>query len=311
VRQREQQLERAQQQQRQREEQERAREEQERQRVSSEDSTVPVISKEILDVNPRPLAAGSFKDVHEARLRIDAPGIGNAGLKVAVLQLRHGTATLAAELQVFKKLGRHPNLTRLFAVIVNDSGNVSSLVTEFAELGSLDNVLMSLEERGENATAAVLLTAAIQTLEAMLQLQEFQIVHCDLALRNLLAFEFHPEEATQVRVKLTDYGLASTGTYVQKTTSSVGGGLPYRWMAPESIQRRRFSEKSDVWAFAVMLWELFTHGMVPYALISSDSEVAERVIGGDRLERPLQPTECPEGLFSTMQKCWMTQVRDI
>jgi len=221
------------------------------------------------------------------------------------------TYAIAAELQVFKKLGRHPNLTRLFAVIVNDSGNVSSLVTEFAELGSLDNVLMSLEERGENATAAVLLTAAIQTLEAMLQLQEFQIVHCDLALRNLLAFEFHPEEATQVRVKLTDYGLASTGTYVQKTTSSVGGGLPYRWMAPESIQRRRFSEKSDVWAFAVMLWELFTHGMVPYALISSDSEVAERVIGGDRLERPLQPTECPEGLFSTMQKCWMTQVRDI
>jgi hypothetical protein len=55
---------------------------------------------EILDLNPRPLAAGSFKDVHEARLRIDAPGIGYAGLKVAVLQLRHGTATLAAELQV-------------------------------------------------------------------------------------------------------------------------------------------------------------------------------------------------------------------
>ena len=167
-----------------------------------------------------------------------------------------------------------------------------------------------IEERGENATAAVLLTAALQTLEAMLQLQEFQIVHCDLALRNLLAFEFHPEEATQVRVKLTDYGLASTGTYVQKATSSVEEGLPFRWMSPEAIQRRRFSEKSDVWAFGVVLWEMFTHGMVPYALISSDSEVAERVIAGDRLERPLQPTECPEGVFSTMQKCWITQARD-
>jgi len=221
------------------------------------------------------------------------------------------TYAIAAERQVFKKLGRHPNLTRLFAVIINDSRNVSCLVTEFAELGSLDNVLMSLEERGENATAAVLLTAALQTLEAMLQLQEFQIVHCDLALRNLLAFQFHPEEITQVKVKLTDYGLASTGTYVQRATSSVGDGLPFRWMSPEAIQRRRFSEKSDVWAFGVVLWEMFTHGMVPYALISSDSEVAERVIGGDRLERPLQPTECPEGVFSTMQKCWMTQVRDI
>jgi TolA-binding protein len=107
VRQREQQLQRDQHQQRQREGQsERAREEQDGQRVSvsvsSEDSDVPVISMEILDLNLRPLAAGSYKDVHEARLCIDVPGIGNAGLKVAVLQLRHGTATLAAELQVFK-----------------------------------------------------------------------------------------------------------------------------------------------------------------------------------------------------------------
>ena len=67
---------------------------------------MPAISVEILEVNPRPLAAGSFKDVHEAHLRIDAPGIGNAGLKVAVLQLRHGAATLAAELQVFKNVCR-------------------------------------------------------------------------------------------------------------------------------------------------------------------------------------------------------------
>jgi serine/threonine protein kinase len=163
------------------------------------------------------------------------------------------TYAIAAERQVFKKLGRHPNLTRLFAVIINDSRNVSSLVTEFADLGSLDNVLMSLEERGENATAAVLLTAALQTSEAMLQLQEFPIVHYDLALRNLLAFEFHPEEATQVRVKLTDYGLATTGTYVQRATNSVGDGLPFRWMSPEAMQRRRFSEKSDVWAFGVVL----------------------------------------------------------
>jgi hypothetical protein len=88
----------------QREGHERAREEQDGQRVSVsfEDSDVPEISMEILDLNLRPLAAGSFKDVHEARLRVDTPGIGNAGLKVAVLQLRHGTATLAAELQVFK-----------------------------------------------------------------------------------------------------------------------------------------------------------------------------------------------------------------
>jgi len=150
---------------------------------------VSVVSRKILDVNLRPLTVGSFKHVYEARLRTDAPVTDNAGLKVPVLQLRHGTATLATELQVFKKLGSHTNLTRLFAVVVNDSGNVSSLVTEFADLGSLDNVLMSLEERGENVIVDVLLTVTLQTLEAILQVQEFQIVHCDLTIRNLFAFE--------------------------------------------------------------------------------------------------------------------------
>ena len=76
---------------------------------------------------------------------------------------------------MFKKLGSHTNLTRLFAVVVNDSRNVSCLVTEFADLGSLDNVLMSLEERGENVIVAVLLTVTLQTLEAILQVQEFQM----------------------------------------------------------------------------------------------------------------------------------------
>ena len=111
-------------------------------------------------------------------------------------------------------------------------------------------------------------------------------------------------------IKLTDYGLASTGTYVKKSTSSVGDGLPYRWMSPETIERRRWSSKSDLWAWAVTLWEMFTHGIVPYTFIASDSEVAQRVVAGHRLERPLEPTECPYGVFNIMQKCWRPKAVD-
>ena len=73
----------------------------------------------------------------------------------------------------------------------------------------------------------------------MLQLVEHKIVHRDLALRNLLAFTFDSEDPNKVTIKLTDYGLSSTGTYVPKTTSSVGDWLPFRWMAPEAIERLR------------------------------------------------------------------------
>jgi hypothetical protein len=275
----------------------------------TEDSDVFKISLSDLDVSPKSLASGSFKEVFLARLRKTIPEIGPAGHKVAVMKLRNGNSTLGAELKVFKTLGRHANLTRLYAVTCSESGAVTSLVTEFAELGSLDHVLNNLSESHESATADVLLTAAMQVLDGMLQLQEHKIVHCDLALRNILVFRFDASDCDQVHVKITDYGLASTGTYVQVSTSSVGDGVPFRWMSPESILRRRWSEKSDVWAFAVTVWEMFTHGLVPYTFISSDSEVGQRVVAGHRLERPMTPTECPPRVFGVMLKCWEQEAK--
>jgi serine/threonine protein kinase len=278
--------------------------------AAEEGSGVHKISAEDLDKEAEPMASGSFKAVFRARLRRDVLSVGQAGLEVAVIQFRHGNGTLAAELEVFKKLGRHPNLTKLMAVMCSDRGDVTSLVTEFAQLGSLDNVLAAAEERDEKATSEVLLTAAMQTLDAMLQLVEHKIVHRDLALRNLLAFDFHLEDCSRVTVKLTDYGLSSTGTYLQKSTSNVGDGLPFRWMSPEAIEKRLWSEKSDVWAFAVTLWEMFTHGRMPYRFIGSDSDVAEKVVAGSRLERPMQPTECPDGAYTVMQRCWASRAND-
>jgi len=271
---------------------------------------VPTISTEDIDRHGDAIASGSFKDVYRAQLRKEVAAVGKAGLEVAVIQFRNGTSTLAAELDVFKKLGRHPNLTRLLAVTRSDEGSVTSLVTEFAKLGSLDQVLVLAEERDERATSQVLLTAAMQALDGMMQLVEHRIVHRDVALRNLLVFDFDLEDCSRVKVKLTDYGLSAMGTYVQKSTSSVGDGVPFRWMSPEAIQKHRWSEKSDVWAFAVTVWEMFTHGMVPYHLISSDSEVASRVIAGARLERPLSPCECPEGVFAILQRCWAGRAAD-
>ena len=72
-------------------------------------------------------------------------------------------------------------------------------------------------------------------------LQEFlaslNILHRDLACRNILL-------AHDKVLKLADFGLSREveDTYVSKSVCS----LPVRWMAPESVVGKTYTEKSDV-----------------------------------------------------------------
>ena len=171
--------------------------------------------------------------------------------QVAVLVLKEA-GTLAAELQVFGRLGRHPNLTRLIAVIFQGE-RVTHFVAELASMGLLDRVLCKLEEDGTPANNEVLLECAMQVCDGMAHLAEMGIVHRDLALRNVLCFSFDRESRYEVRAKITEFRMAEEDGYVRLTTSSVGDGLPFRWMSPEAILRHSWSVKSDVWAFGVTM----------------------------------------------------------
>lgn len=50
--------------------------------------------------------------------------------------------------------------------------------------------------------------------------------------------------------------------------------IPLRWLPAESVFEDDFSTKSDVWAFGVLMWEVFSHGEMPYTKLSDD-EVLE------------------------------------
>ena len=62
----------------------------------------------------------------------------------------------------------------------------------------------------------------------------------------------------------------------------------------------RFSIKSDVWSFGVLLTELVTYGAKPYEGLSNP-EVVSLVKKGQRMDRP---PGCPETLYAIMLECW-------
>ena len=79
--------------------------------------------------------------------------------------------------------------------------------------------------------------------------------------------------------QVSDFGLANAQHYLRSRTTGAGAGLPIRYMSPEAIQRNKFTEKSDVWAFGVLIWEAATLGMIPYdalgVFVESDVQVKE------------------------------------
>src|SRR4051812_35751092 len=103
----------------------------------------------------------------------------------------------------------------------------------------------------------------------MQYLEQQQIIHRDLALRNLLV-TVHDEH--KYLVKVADFGLSRSVDkgYYQSNDKTI----PYRWCAPEIFDQGVYTAKSDVWAFGVMLWELFSYGAMPYAGITN-AEVVE------------------------------------
>jgi serine/threonine protein kinase len=82
--------------------------------------------------------------------------------------------------------------------------------------------------------------------------------------------------------------------------------LPFKWASVEVLKFGKYSTASDVWAFGVTLWELFSLGAQPYAG-STNAEASELVLSGKRLTKP---DRCPEAVFAIMLRCWQEKTKE-
>uniref|UniRef100_A0A8C6S9B7 Protein kinase domain-containing protein n=1 Tax=Neogobius melanostomus TaxID=47308 RepID=A0A8C6S9B7_9GOBI len=192
--------------------------------------------------------------------------------KVAIKTLKQGTLytvdygdEFVKEVTALKNL-HHPKLIQLLAMC--SRGEPVYIVTELMTKGSLKSYLDC--ESGQVLTSAHLIYMGSQVAEGMAYLEDRSIVHRDLAV--------------------ADFGLARI----------IKVGIPVRWTAPEAALHQRFSVKSDVWSFGVLLYEMMSRGKTPYEG-KSNKEVLDLLSSGYRLSCP---TRCPPNIYRIMMDCW-------
>ncbi|XP_025418891.1 vascular endothelial growth factor receptor 1 isoform X3 [Sipha flava] len=140
-----------------------------------------------------------------------------------------------------------------------------------------------------------LLCWSFQVARGMEYLASRKILHGDLATRNILLAEDNI-------VKICDFGFAKTmynsENYKKQSANDL---LPVKWMAIESLRDRVFSTQSDVWAFGIVLWEIFSLAVTPYPNIQKFNELFEKLVGGYRME---QPKYANFDIYNIMLDCW-------
>lgn len=79
------------------------------------------------------------------------------------------------------------------------------------------------------------------------------------------------------QIQLSDFGMAVRVVQYDEYFSDHDERYCYRWAAPEVFRSARFSTKSDIWAVAVLFWELASGGKMPYGNLKKNEEVAAAV----------------------------------
>ena len=261
------------------------------------------------------LGEGRFGPVllaHTVDLSLRDLGLSNSSategisILVAVKTLRKDSESETKESfeRELKFLGRlkHENVVRLMGVCQTEN---SFILLEYMENGDLsqylqEKELITQEMRplpNSKVNVQLLTYMCLQIANGMRYLSSLHFIHRDLAARNCYV-------GSKYKVKIADFGMSHnlySSVYYRVQGKAM---LPIRWMANECFYGQ-FSEKTDVWAFGVTMWEIYTLCKSELFEGMTDQEVIDDAFQGPDRILPAAPDICPPKVYQVMQQCWI------
>ncbi|XP_037630397.1 tyrosine kinase receptor Cad96Ca isoform X1 [Sebastes umbrosus] len=204
------------------------------------------------------------------------------------------------EVSIMRKLVHHKNILQLLDWNTTEEPYI--LIMEHVSSGTLRSFLQA--NRAHLSTdpelQSLLTIASYHIALALQHLRCKMIVHCDLALRNIMVNKFPWE------VKVAEFGLARDLTRMTSRRSSRWRNprqrVPLRWYPPEYFKNNYYSFKGDVWAFGVVLWEMQTFGTLPYPHLETSEAVVYHICIG---HKNTNPEGCRPEILHIMRDCWL------
>lgn len=130
-------------------------------------------------------------------------------------------------------------------------------------------------------------------------MSEHRLVHGNVAARNILI-------GPGLSARVCGLGVAFRGREMDSAITKRATEVPLKWQAPERIMMQLSIDRSDVWSFGILLYELITLGSPPYPELEPLS-VLSKLQASYRMKRP---KTCGGPLYDLMKYCWMWSFKD-